>query len=186
MEDFAVFHGEVHVTTVATQYKKIRFYTRENVGAADIHLPPEELDTETFVLTLSHETAILLGLVGGDAGRAWHGLGALLRRTAPLFLRCQPQDLGLAAQIRSPHFGRPALFLYDRVQGGVGLSEALFSGHRAWFAAAAEVLAYCACERGCPACIGPRDEVGERGKECAQRVLEHLVRGEPARAVEVA
>jgi DEAD/DEAH box helicase domain-containing protein len=45
-EDWAVWRGEVHVSTVATQYKKIRFYTRENVGAEDIHLPPEELDTE--------------------------------------------------------------------------------------------------------------------------------------------
>ena len=34
------------MTTVATLYKKIRFYTRENVGAEDIVLPPEEIDTE--------------------------------------------------------------------------------------------------------------------------------------------
>ncbi|MCZ6597205.1 MAG: DEAD/DEAH box helicase, partial [Planctomycetota bacterium] len=57
-EDFSVWRGEVHVTTVATLYKKIRFYTRENVGAEDIRLPPEEVDTEAFTLTISEETAV--------------------------------------------------------------------------------------------------------------------------------
>ena len=40
-EDYAVATGEVHVTTLATQYKKVRFYTRESVGAEDIHLPAD-------------------------------------------------------------------------------------------------------------------------------------------------
>ena len=65
---------------MATIFKKIRFYTRENVGAGDIHLPPEELDTESFVLTLSEEAADELGLEGGDRGSAWRAVGELLRR----------------------------------------------------------------------------------------------------------
>jgi len=175
--DASIWRAEVHVTTLATQYKKIRYYTRENVGAEDIHLPPEEIDTEAFVLCLSDETAADLGLSAGDRGAAWHGLGGLLRRVAPLFLRCQPRDLGVSTQVRSPHFQRPAIFLYDAVRGGVGLSELLFAGHRALFAAALDVVAHCACGRGCPACVGPPEEVGALGKETARAVLEHLVRG---------
>ncbi len=165
------------MTTLATQYKKIRYYTRENVGAEDIHLPPEELDTEAFVLTISDGTAADLALSAGDRGAAWHGLAGLLRRVAPLLLRCQPQDLGVSAQVRSPHFRRPAIFLYDAVRGGVGLSELLFQGHRALFAAALEVVAHCACARGCPACVGPPEEVGSLGKETARVVLAHLASG---------
>ncbi|MFN0008946.1 MAG: DEAD/DEAH box helicase [Planctomycetota bacterium] len=175
--DASIWRAEVHVTSVATQYKKIRYYTRENVGAEDIHLPPEEIDTEAFVLCLSDETAADLGLSAGDRGSAWHGLGSLLRRVAPLFLRCQPRDLGVSTQVRSPHFRRPAIFLYDAVRGGVGLSELLFAGHRALFSAALDVVAHCACGRGCPACVGPPEEVGALGKETALAVLEHLVRG---------
>ncbi|MEM7308155.1 MAG: DEAD/DEAH box helicase [Planctomycetota bacterium] len=176
-EDYAVYRGEVHVTTVATLYKKIRFYTRESVGAEDIHLPPEELDTEAFSLTLSPASAEELGLAGGDRAAGWRGVGRLLRRVAPLFLRCQPSDLGLSTEIRSRHFGRPALHLYDRVMGGVGLSGALFRDHRDVLAAALEVVAACACERGCPGCVGTVEEVGPRGKATAQRVLEHLAEG---------
>jgi len=167
--------GEVHVTSVATLYKKIRFYTRENVGAEDIHLPPEELDTEAFILTLSDESAHQLGLAGGDRGAAWRGVGALLRRVAPLVLNCQPRDLGLSTQVRSPHFERPAIFLYDTVQGGVGLSEVLFRSHRELLRAAHDVVAHCACEHGCPACVGPAEEVGMLGKQTAAEVLEHFV-----------
>ncbi|MDB4538581.1 DEAD/DEAH box helicase, partial [bacterium] len=139
-EDYSGWRGEVHVTTVATLYKKIRFYTRENVGAGDIHLPPEELDTEAFVMTLSEHTADELGLAGGNRGAAWRALGDLLRRVAPLFIRCQPSDLGLSSHVKSPHFGRPTLFLYDKVQGGVGLGELLFNAHRDLLGAALDVV----------------------------------------------
>jgi DEAD/DEAH box helicase domain-containing protein len=176
-EDCAVWRGEVHVTTVATQYKKIRFYTRENVGAEDIHLPPEELDTEAFVLTISEATATELGLAGGERGAAWRGVGTILRRVVPLVLSCQPQDLGLSTHVRSPHFLCPAIFLYDAVQGGVGLAELLYAGHRRLVDTALDVVMHCACRRGCPACVGPPEEVGALGKECAQRILAHLAQG---------
>ncbi len=184
-EDCSVWRGEVHVTTLATQYKKIRFYTRENVGAEDIVLPPEELDTEAFVLTLSEETAAELGLHGGDRGAAWHGVGHLVRRVAPLYVRCQPRDLGISAQVKSPHFECPALFLYDRVQGGVGLSELLFAGYREVLTAALAVVRGCGCQGGCPACVGPPEEVGPLGKSTAIAILEHLAGGPAPTAVEV-
>lgn len=184
-QDFAIWRGEVHVTTLATLYKKIRFYTRENVGADDIHLPAEELDTEAFVLTLSEETAADLGLHGGDRGAAWHGVGSLVRRVAPLYVRCQPSDLGISTQVKAPHFKQPALFLYDRVQGGVGLAELLFRGYAQVLQAAMEVARACACRKGCPACVGPPEEVGPLGKETAIRILEHLVRGPKLSPVEV-
>jgi DEAD/DEAH box helicase domain-containing protein len=175
--DCAVYRGEVHVTTVATLYKKIRFYTRESVGAEEIHLPPEELDTEAFTLTLSLEAAELFALEAGDRALGWRGVGRLLRRVAPLFLRCQATDLGLSSEIRSRHFGSPALHLYDRAMGGVGLASALFRDHRAVLEAALEVVARCACSAGCPACVGTPEEVGPRGKATALRVLVHLARG---------
>ena len=129
------------------------------------------------MVTISDATAADLGLAAGDRGSAWRGVAKLLRRVAPLFLRCQPRDLGVSAQIRSPHFQRPALFLYDAVRGGVGLSDLLFRGHRALFAAALDVAARCACERGCPACVGPPEEVGMLGKELASAVLGRLAGG---------
>jgi DEAD/DEAH box helicase domain-containing protein len=172
---FGLHRGEVHITSVATLYKKIRFYTRENVGSEDIHLPPEELDTETFVLTLEPEAACALGLEAGTRASAWSAVGQLVRRVAPLMLRCQPQDLGLSCEIRSKHFEKPALFLYDRVQGGVGLSVLVMGVFEELVRAARDVVARCECVRGCPACVGPREEVGEAAKRTALVVLDFLL-----------
>jgi DEAD/DEAH box helicase domain-containing protein len=191
-DDYAALTGEVHVTTVATQYKKVRFYTRENVGAEDIHLPAEEVDTQAFALTLSEESAEQLGLAGAERGGAWRGVGELVRRVAPLFVRCRVQDLGLSCEVRSAHFGKPTIFLWDRVQGGVGLGERLFDEHRAVLGAALDVAARCACRDGCPACIGPTPQAGLGGKGTAIRILEHLAGGaapapfDPARIVRAA
>ncbi|HED65493.1 MAG TPA: DEAD/DEAH box helicase [Planctomycetes bacterium] len=176
-ETWAAWRGEVHVTTVATLYKKIRFYTRENVGAEDIHLPPEELDTEAFVLSLSEWWAAELGLTRGNRAAAWGGVGRLLRRVAPLFLRCQSSDLGISTETRSGHFGAPAIYLFDRVPGSVGLGGALFEEHMEVARAALDVLLACACDAGCPACLGPPEEVGALGKETAEAVLRDLVEG---------
>ena len=115
--------------------------------------------------------------MGGSRGAAWRALGNLLRRVAPLFVRCQPNDLGISTQVRSPHFQRPALFLYDRVQGGVGLGEMLFKDHREALSAALSVVDLCECEAGCPACVGPMAEVGPLGKATARRILAHLIDG---------
>jgi DEAD/DEAH box helicase domain-containing protein len=180
--DHALATLEVHVTTVATQYKKVRFYTRESVGAEDIHLPPEELDTQAFALLLEEGAAAELGLVGPERGDAWRGVGLLLQRVAPLYLRCRHGDLGLASEVRSRHFARPAIYLWDRVQGGVGLSERFFEDSRAILGAALSVVAHCACADGCPACIGPRAQSGRGGKAVARRILERLAGGEPPAA----
>ncbi|MEY2746822.1 MAG: hypothetical protein RL112_1864, partial [Planctomycetota bacterium] len=109
--------------------------------------------------------------------------GEILRRVAPLWLRCSPSDLGLSSQVRSPHFQRPTLYLYDAVQGGVGLSEALHASWRDLVRSALDVVAHCPCDSGCPGCVGPREEVGPLGKSTALGVLHHLAEGpEPVAA----
>ena len=126
------------------------------------------------MLTLSEASASELLLDHGDRGAAWVGVGKLMRHVAPLFLRCQPQDIGLSAQVKSKHFKRPALVFYDKVQGGVGLSDLLYERHREVLDAALEVVSRCACEKGCPVCVGPPEESGVLGKATSIAILEHL------------
>jgi len=177
-ERFSLWRGEVHVTTLATLYKKIRFYTRENLGAEEIHLPPEELDTDAFVLTMSNEslnhTLEEADLVA-DRGATWFALGGLLKRVAPLFLRTKSGDLGVSAQLASGHFKRPALFLFDRHHGGIGLVRLFFDAWQEIFNAALDVVRGCDCENGCPACVGPVEEAGAEGKAAVACLLECLL-----------
>jgi len=68
VEDLNMEHayGEVAITTVSTCYKKIKFYTHENIGFGEISLPPEEMRTTAYWLTLANNIAALLELQGSE------------------------------------------------------------------------------------------------------------------------
>ena len=100
------------------------------------------------------------------------GLARLARTTASLLLMCDPRDLGVLAQVQAPFTGRPTLYLYDAIPGGVGLTERLFDLTDELIRASRQAVESCPCTDGCPACVGPATEVGPRGKIT---VLELLV-----------
>ena len=54
------------------------------------------------------------------------GAATLLAGVAPIFLMCDPRDLGLLAEPQDPTSGLPTITLYERVPGGVGYAEQLF------------------------------------------------------------
>ena len=85
---------------------------------------------------------------------AMQGLANVLRHTASVFLMCDPRDLGVAPQVRSPQTGGPTIFVFDIFPGGVGLSPRLFDMHDRLLEASAELIAACPCVSGCPSCIG--------------------------------
>ena len=165
----AAAHGEVRVTYLPTVFKKIKFDTHENVGSGPIHLPQEEMHTTAYWLSL--DEPITAGLGRERTQSALVGLGNLLVHVAPLFLMCDPGDIRVVCQIRSPHTGLPTAFLYESYPGGVGLSERLFRLHRDLLGRCLELVEACPCEDGCPSCVGPAAEVGEGGKDAARRVL---------------
>src|SRR5207237_4444472 len=113
------------------------------------------------------------GRVGHVAGAAMAGgLEGVRNGISPvacLFLMCDARDLGAYAETRAPHTGTPAVFVYERYPGGVGMSARLFETAGAVMAAAHDLVAQCGCESGCPSCVGPALAVGEGGKEGALR-----------------
>ena len=161
-------HGEVMVSSIATIYKKLRLETHENLGWGKIHLPEMELHTTAYWVALGSEF---------DAWRrdeldvALSGAGRALQTVASVLLMADPRDLGMVAQVRSPHAEKPVVYLYDSVPGGVGLAARLFERHAELVAGALGLVEACRCAEGCPACVGPRLEAGGLGKEHARRLL---------------
>jgi DEAD/DEAH box helicase domain-containing protein len=161
--------GEVALTYLPTIFKKIKLYTHENVGWGEIHLPEETMHTTAYWLTLGEAATSGLGKAELEGGLV--GLAHVLTNIAPLYLMCDPRDLGVQPEVRSPFTRRPTVFLYDRVPGGVGFGERLYGQHADLLAAAAELLRRCPCPRGCPSCVGPVAEVGERAKGVVLHLL---------------
>jgi DEAD/DEAH box helicase domain-containing protein len=79
------------------------------------------------------------------------------------------------AEVRSPDYRAPTLFLYDTLPGGVGLGEALFFGEEEVLAAGLERVERCRCRWGCPGCVGPVRSGGTRDKDVARGLLAYLL-----------
>ncbi len=152
--------GDVLVRSVAAKFKKIRFSSHENVGYGEIDLPDEQMHTRAVMVPLTRENRLRAALDEmSPAARpvALNRLARLLRDVAPVFLMSVPQDLGVHASVRDPHFGEPAFFLYDRYPGGSGLAEAFTAAVASIVAAARDRVEGCSCTSGCPSCVGPVD-----------------------------
>lgn len=167
--------GEVTVNAKATIFKKIRLRTHENIGSGPIHLPEEELHTSSYWLTFSEQATA--GMSANDLQYALLGLSNVMVHLAPLYLMCDPLDIRVVPQVRAVHDKMPTIFFYDRYPGGVGLSERLYELHDDLIGEAARHIEGCGCLSGCPACVGPIEEVGLTGKELAVKLLVAL-RGE--------
>jgi len=89
---------------------------------------------------------------------ALQALSYLVGNLASLFVMCDPGDLAAVADIQSPHTRLPTITVYELSPGGTGAAEELYGHHAALLRMAAERVAECPCQRGCPACVGPVDE----------------------------
>jgi DEAD/DEAH box helicase domain-containing protein len=160
--------GEVSVVEKVTGYKKIKFHTHENAGYGDVRLPDMQMHTTSFWLTIPE--ALLVPLGRATAIDALAGIGRALETVATIALMCETHDIGQALgdkgpragadpsmQLGSPHPSHfdPTLFLFDHIPGGVGLAERIFEMARQLLFRARNMIASCACEQGCPACVGP-------------------------------
>ena len=178
-------HGEVHVVSRVVGFKKIKFYTNENVGSGELDLPEQEMHTTAYWLQLSRGFVDSLPFAGDDRRDGIVGLGFALRQVAQLLLMCDRHDIGLAIHgeesrqvamrvSTSPPTAEeeePTIFVYDNYPGGIGFSEPLFGLHHRLLADTRALIERCPCESGCPACVGPVGETGPRAKAVALALL---------------
>lgn len=186
--------GDVQVRSQVVGFKKIKFFTNENVGSGKLELPENEMHTTAFWLTLERPLVESLPFSISDRQGGMFGLLHALESIATLLLMCDARDLGTAIGERPPTPGseiewedaanleaaatlaekelfEPNLYLYDAYPGGIGFSEPLYRVHDLLLAKTRELIAGCPCENGCPSCVGP---VGERAKEAALAILSRL------------
>ncbi len=202
----ARFHeGEVHVLNHVAGFKKLKFYTVENLGYGEVSLPDQEMHTTAFWITVPPEEIHEIGLSVQELLEALAGAGYAMQHMASFLLMCETRDLGRcigdpylqwfypAETDRIPHDRlpldehgmprgesgdrafRPTLFLYDAYPGGVGLSSYLFSRREELLGGTLSVVERCPCASGCPSCVGPSGAIGEKAKQDAVRLLKWMI-----------
>ena len=180
-------HGEVHVVSRVVGFKKIKFYTNENVGSGELDLPEQQMHTTSYWLEIPLDLLGALPYATDDRRDGIFGLAFAMKQIASLLLMCDARDLGLSinagdkdAQAGARHGAplhdgdTPRIFLYDAYPGGIGFSEPLFSMHADLLARTRELIAECPCDNGCPSCVGPVGQTGPLAKTVALRILDHL------------
>jgi DEAD/DEAH box helicase domain-containing protein len=189
-------HGEVHVSSRVVGFKKIKFYTNENIGSGELDLPEQQMHTTAYWLTVPPSVMTALPFAPDDRRDGVVGLAFAMRQVAQLLLMCDRQDVGVSIGSGDPEdedvappsksglpssvSSRPRIFIYDSYPGGIGFSQPLFAMHGDLVAKTRTMIAGCECERGCPSCVGPVGDIGPLAKLVALRILDLL--GVPAGA----
>jgi len=189
-------HGEVHVVSRVVGFKKIRFYTNENVGSGELDLPEQQMHTTSYWLTIPREVMESLPFGTADRRDGVIGLAHAMKNVAPLLLMCDSHDLGmsidgvsldganrLGGTVRgeTPRelSASPTIFLYDAYPGGIGFSEPLFGMHDMLVEKTSALIDGCPCQSGCPSCVGPEGATGPLAKAAALRLLQALAGRDP-------
>jgi DEAD/DEAH box helicase domain-containing protein len=189
-------HGEVQVNTQVVGFKKIKFHTMENIGSGELTLPEQEMHTTAFWLTLPRSMMEELPYNSTERLDGVNGLSTALGAIATLLVMCDARDLGtsvgenaeleVSAESEASDLKpgkhtvvrkvfEPNIYLYDSYPGGVGLSEPLFRLSGSLLEKTHKLIADCPCPSGCPSCVGPAGEIGEKGKEVALEILRRII-----------
>jgi DEAD/DEAH box helicase domain-containing protein len=191
-------HGDVLVRSQVVGFKKIKFFSNENVGAGTLELPENEMHTTSYWITLGRPLLESLPYSISDRQSGMFGLLHAVETIATLLLMCDGRDLGTAIGEKPPapgvepeemtpvrmedaaganakEFFEPNLYLFDAYPGGIGFSEPLFRAHDLLVQKTRELIRACPCEAGCPSCVGPAGDLVPKAKEAALAILDRLM-----------
>jgi DEAD/DEAH box helicase domain-containing protein len=195
-------HGEVHVVRRVAGYKKIRYYTHENIGYGPVTLPDQELHTTAVWWQLPQAVLLRAFASKQDALDGFLGAAHALHVVATVAVMADARDLQKSVgngdgawfavgdqkgrgQLKGGDGGEialvevqqfvPTVFLYDNFPGGVGLSEPLWQRQAELVLRASELVQRCDCAAGCPACVGPVLAAHEGDKATTPRSLAQRV-----------
>jgi DEAD/DEAH box helicase domain-containing protein len=178
-------------------FKKIKFFTNENIGAGQLELPENEMHTTSYWITLERALLESLPYTINERQSGMFGLLYALASVATLLLMCDGRDLGTAIGERPPtsgiesdeftpmrmeeavgtqakEFFEPNLYLFDAYPGGIGFSEPLFRVHELLVRKTRDLIQACPCDAGCPSCVGPAGDLAPKAKEAALAILGRL------------
>ncbi|MCO5296197.1 MAG: DEAD/DEAH box helicase [Fimbriimonadaceae bacterium] len=167
--------GALRVTDSVEGFRRIAHDGARVLSVESLELPTQSFDTLGIHLSLPEADDPEESM---RRAAELHGLEHALMAVAPLLAGCDREDLGSTWYALFPETLAPALFVFDRAPGGVGLCESLWSRRGDWASAARRLLSGCPCRDGCPACLlSPRCPSGNEvlDKQGALRLLAELL-----------
>lgn len=162
--------GDVGLVAQATIFKKIKFNgNHDNIGSGPIHLPPDEMHTSSSWLSFKNTSQWSKAELTDAMAGAAYAMNAFI----PIFIQCDSSDVAVVPQVKATHNEQPTFFVYDKYPGGIGLSEKVYELWEELLSRTQHHVMSCACESGCPSCIGAQDSL-QQGKKKVIELLQVL------------
>ncbi|WP_442874860.1 DEAD/DEAH box helicase [Desulfovibrio sp. Fe33] len=177
-----VYFGRVKVTEMITGYEKRSVRGGKLLGIVPLDLPPQVFETEAIWFEIGHDIRRrceeeFLHFMGGIHAFEHAAIGML-----PLLVMTDRNDLGGISTPMHTQVDGPAVFIYDGMPGGAGLTRQAFERADELIETTLKTIRDCPCELGCPSCVhSPKCGSGNRpiDKRAALFVLEAIRSGDP-------
>jgi DEAD/DEAH box helicase domain-containing protein len=177
-----VYFGRLKVTERITGYEKRSVRGGKLLGIVPLDLPPLVFETEGMWFEVGHDVRTrceeeYLHFMGGIHAFEHAAIGML-----PLLVMTDRNDLGGISTPLHPQVEGPAVFIYDGMPGGAGLTRQAFAKADELVETTLRTIEDCPCELGCPSCVhSPKCGSGNRpiDKRAARFVLEAIRSGDP-------
>lgn len=169
--------GRLRVTDQVTGYERRHIRKKNLLNVISLELPPVVFETEGIWFNIpayiqQDIESQYLHFLGGI-----HAVEHAVIGMFPLLVLVDRNDLGGISTMLHPQIGGAAIFIYDAVPGGAGLTRQAFQRTGSLLKHAFDVIRACPCETGCPSCVhSPKCGSGNRpiDKASALAVLNKL------------
>ena len=155
--------GRLRITDRITGYEKRHVRGQRLLNIVSLDLPPQVFETEGLWVEIPDEVRratenACMHFMGGIHALEHAAIGIL-----PLMVLTDRNDLGGISTPYHPQVRKAAVFVYDGIPGGVGLSRQAFEKAGELLQKTLKVIESCPCELGCPSCVhSPKCGSGNR------------------------
>jgi len=164
--------GRLKVTEQVTGYERWRIRTHRRIDRIPLDLPEQTFETEGLWFKIPRQVqsateAAQLHFMGGIHAMEHAAIGMF-----PLIVMTDRNDLGGISIPLHPQLDSAAVFIYDGVPGGAGLSRQAFLRARSLLSVTLKAIQGCTCSNGCPSCVhSPKCGSGNRPIDKAAAVF---------------
>ncbi|MFU2157655.1 DEAD/DEAH box helicase [Caldisericum sp. AR60] len=146
------YFGEVTVEEVIRGFVKKQFFTDRKIETLPLELPKIDFKTKALWITIDNNITEKIKKIDDFLG-AIHAAEHAMVGILPLIVQCNRNDIGGVSHPMHPDTNQTTIFLYDGIEGGVGITEKAFERLDELIETALKSITSCPCKDGCPSCI---------------------------------
>ena len=148
-----VYEGIIKVTDQVTEFEIWRSQTRTLIKTIPLDLPPQIFETQGMWFQIPESIQRECESRPFDFMGALHAIEHAAIGIFPLLVMADHKDVGGLSTNYHPQAGSAAIFIYDGIPGGAGLTRQAFANTQQLLRYTLKAIRDCPCEEGCPSCV---------------------------------